>query len=129
MIRLLWNNLYFRNVTSNFADHTNQCYICQTSTDKRIIFLTCNVHEGLLNNLREEMRRIRLVPSFPTNLPYFFNTEINPNPPTNVIFMLTLIFLYSIRYSETIPNIEMVKWHVRQLSKLSQIMTASMYSD
>ncbi len=122
MIRLLRNNLYFRNVTSNFADHTNQCYICHKSTDNRIHFITCNVHEGLLNNLREEMRKIKLVSNFPTNLPYFFDTEIDANHHVNIIFMLTLNFLYSLRYSETIPNIEMVKLHIRRLSKLLQIM-------
>ncbi len=84
------------------------------------------------------MRKIKLVSNFPTNLPFFFDTNLNVNHPANVIFMLTLNFLYSLRYSETIPNIEMVKWNVRRLSKLSQIMyphsyewnmTASMYPD
>ncbi len=71
MIRLLRNNLYFRNITSNFADHSNQCYICQKSTDNIIHFLTCNVHEELLNNLRDKMRKIKLVSDFPTNPPFF----------------------------------------------------------
>merc|ERR1712082_255041 len=127
MSRLLQNNLYFRNVTSNFADHTNQCYICHKNTDNIINFITCNVHKGLLNNLREEMRKIRLVSSFPMNLPYFFDTEIDANHLANVIFISTRNFLYSLRYSETIPNIEMVKWHVKGLSKLTLIMYPQNY--
>ena len=108
------------------------------STDNIIHFLTCNVHAELLNNLREEMKRIKLVPDFPMNLPFFFDPNLDANHPANIIFMATLKFLYSLRYSETIPNIEMVKWNVRRLSKLSQIMyphsyewnmTASMYPD
>ncbi len=104
MIRLLLNNLYFCNVTSNFTDHSNQCYICQKSTDNIVHFLTCNVHEELLNNLRDEMRKIKLVLNFPTNLPFFFDTNLDANHPTNVIFMLTLNFLYSLRYSENYPE-------------------------
>ncbi len=68
------------------------------------------------------MSRIKLISEFPKNLPNFFDTQIDANHPANVIFMSTLNFLYSLRYSETIPNIEMVKWHIKRLSKLAVIM-------
>ena len=126
-IGLLSNNSYFWNVTSHLEEHTNKGYLWNKNVDNRIHFSSCKVHENLLNTLRDEMCKINLLTTFPKNLPYFYDTQIDANHPANVIFMLMLHILYSLRYSETIPNFEMVKWHIEWLLKLALIMYPHSY--
>ena len=51
MIRLYRNNLYFKNVTSKFAESEIMCNSCKNEPENRIHFYKCKIHTEIIQKL------------------------------------------------------------------------------
>ena len=62
---------------------------------------------------KNKMIKIGLVNLFPDNPAFFFDVNIDVNHPASVIFMSMLQYMHALRFADTIPNMDMVKYHVK----------------
>ena len=112
MIKLFRNNLYFKNITSKFTDTGTKCFSCKTEDEDRIHFFQCKIHSNIITKLFLCFLNLKLLKKIPEIIPLFFNTTIPINHPTNIIYISVIKYMYNLRYSESIPNIQSVGNHV-----------------
>ena len=112
MIKLYRNNLYFKNVTSKFTDSGIKCFSCKTEVEDRVHFFICKIHTNIINKLFQCYTNLDLLKKSPDICPFFFNHTIPTNHPTNSIYMSVIKYMYNLRYSEIIPNLQCVGGHV-----------------
>ena len=112
MIKLFRNNLYFKNVTAKFTDTGTKCFSCKTEDEDRVHFFQCNIHINIINKLFQCFLNLQLLKKIPKITPLFFNTTMPINHPTNLVYMSVIKYMYNLRYSESIPNIQSVGNHV-----------------
>ena len=112
MIKLYRNNLYFKNVTSKFTDSGIKCFSCKTEDEDRVHFFICKIHTNIINKLFQCYTNLGLLKKSPEICPFFYNHTIPMNHPTNSIYMSIIKYMYNLRYSEIIPNLQCVGGHV-----------------
>jgi hypothetical protein len=112
MIKLFRNNLYFKNVTSKFTDTGLQCHSCKTNEENRTHFFLCKIHNEILQKLFKCFINLKILKRAPEISPFFFNNTMPINHPSNILFIAVAKFMYNLRYSEEIPNLQRVKYHV-----------------
>lgn len=104
-LKIFLNNLSFRNVTGHWKSHTN---ICITCTRSRAHFVQCGTHNLLLEQVVTKMEKVDLVKDFSCAC-FFFDHQEGINHPSNVILISTLHFIYTLRYTLTPPNLDLIK--------------------
>ena len=114
MIRLFRNNLYFKNVTSKFAESGILCNSCKSAPEDRIHFFKCKIHSEIMHKLFTCFTHIKLLKTIPNLEPFLHNTTLPLNHPTNLIYISTLKFMYNLRCLKKIPTLTSVKHHVSQ---------------
>ncbi len=112
VIKLLRNNLYFKNITSKFADSGTKWFSCKKENKNRIHFFLCEKHNEIIQKLFKCFTNLKILKKNPEIVPYFFNTTMPINHPTNILFITVIKFTYNLRYSEIIPNLQCVKNHI-----------------
>ena len=95
MIKLFRNNLYFKNITSKFADTCIQCNSCKLANEDRIIFLSAILIKKLFKNFSHASPILKSLKK--TNIePFLYNTTLTINHPTNLIFISVIKFLFNL---------------------------------
>ena len=94
MIKLYRNNLYFKNITSKFADSGIMCNSCKSAAEDRIHFFRCKIHTEIIQKLFFCFTQIDLLKKIPEIEPFFFNTTIPLNHPTNILYISTIKLMY-----------------------------------
>ena len=112
MIKLIRNNLYFKNKTSKFIDSGIMCNSCKTEPEDRIHFFTCKVNNEIVTKKIKSFVYLGLLDKMPKNLPFFYNTSLPLNHPTNIIHISTIKFIYNLRYLEIVPTISLINTHI-----------------
>ena len=112
MVKLFRNNLYFKNVTLKFSDSGIICNSCKESPENRPHFFLCKIHSEIIQKLFSCFVNLHLLKTAPSITPYFYNSTISINHPTNLIFISTIKYMYNLRYDETIPNLPLIRSHV-----------------
>ncbi len=112
MIKLFRNNLYFKNVTAKFTDSGTKCFSCKTQNKDRVHFYLCEKHIVIIKKLFQCFVNLKFLKKIPEIVPFFFNNMMPTNHPTNIIYITVIKFMYNLRYSELIPNLQCVGNHV-----------------
>ena len=106
MIKLFRNNLYFKNVTAKFTDSGTKCFSCMTEDEDRAHFFLCVKHTEIIKKLFQCFVNLKILKKIPDIVPFFFNNTMPTNHPTNIIYITVIKFMYNLRYSEIIPNLQ-----------------------
>ena len=112
MIKLFRNNLYFKNITSKFTDSGTQCFSCKKENEDRVHFFLCEKHNEIIQKNFKCFINLKILKKIPEIVPFFFNTTMPTNHPTNILYITVIKFMYNLRYSKTVPNLQCVKNHV-----------------
>ena len=112
MVKLYRNNLYFKNITSKFADSGIMCNSCKCAAEDRIHFFRCKVHTEIIQKLFLCFTQINLLKKIPEIEPFFFNTTLPLNHPTNILYISTIKLMYNLSYQEIVPTFAIVKGHI-----------------
>ena len=114
MIKLFRNNLYFKNITSKFADSGIMCNSCKLVAEDRIHFFRCRNHNDIIQKLFFCFTHLKLFSKVAEIEPLFYNTSLPLNHPTNLIYISTIKCMYNLRYLEIVPTFTIVKNHISQ---------------
>ena len=87
MIKLFRNNLYFKNITSKFTDSVIMCNSCKIEPEDIIHFFKCKIHNEFIQKLFKSLIYLELLENTPKNGPFFHNTSLPLNQPTNLIYI------------------------------------------
>ena len=117
MLKLLRNNLYFKNVTYHRNDYSNQCLTCSNNVKNGIHFIHCSMHSAIMKEIIDQMIKAKLILNFQKELSFFFNYQDDINHPSDIVYISTLHSIYSLRFSSTPPL------QIPNLSFLCQIMS------
>ena len=112
MVKLFRNNLYFKSITSKLSDSGIIYISCKEFPDNRPHFFLCKTHSEIIQTLFSCFVNLNLLKTAPSITPYFYNSTISINHPTNLIFISTIKYMYNLRYNETVPNLLLIKSHV-----------------
>ena len=95
MKKLFGNNLYFKNITSKFSDSGIICNSCKGHPQNRPHFFLCEKHSTIFEKLNACFINLKLLKNSPCITPYFYNSILSINHPTNLILISTRKFMYS----------------------------------
>ena len=112
MVKLFRNNLYFKNITSKLSDSGIICNSCKEFPENRPHFFLCKIHSEIIQKLFSCFVNLHLLKTAPSITPYFYNSTISINHPTNLIFISTIKYMYNLRFDEIVPNLPLVKSHI-----------------
>ena len=119
MVKLFRNNLYFKNITSKFSDSGTICNSCKEHPENRPHFFLCIKHLTIIEKLNCCFINLKILKTSPSISPYFFNSTISINHPSNLIFISTMKFMYNLRFDETVPNLPLVQNHISRFVSTS----------
>ena len=119
MVKLFKNNLYFKNITSKFSDSGILCNSCKKFPENRLHFFLCKIHSEIIQKLFSCFINLNLLKTAPSITPYFYNSTISINHPTNLIFISTIKYMYNLRFDEIVPNLPLIK------SRISRFVSTS----
>ena len=119
MVKLFRNNLYFKNVTSKFSDSGTVCNSCKEHPENRPHFFLCKKHIEIIQKINSCFINLKLLKTSPSITPYFSNSTISINHPTNLIFISTIKYMYNLRFNEIIPNLPLVQNHISRIVSTS----------
>ena len=122
IVKLFRNNLYFKNVTSKFCDSGIICISCKEFPENRPHFFLCKIHSEIIQKLFSCFVNLHLLKTAPSITPYFYNSTISINHPTNLIFISTIKYMYNLRFDETVPNLPLVKSHISRFVSTAIVM-------
>ena len=125
MVKLFRNNLYFKNITSKFSDSGIICNSCKNHPENRPHFFLCEKHTTIFEKLNACLINLKLLKTSPSITPYFYNSTLSINHPTNLILISTMKFMYNLRFSEIVPNLPLVQDHISRFVSTS----VEMYPD
>ena len=57
MLKILRNNLYFRNVTCHWNYHSNLCLACTKKAENKMYFIHCDVHLAIMKEIFDQMTK------------------------------------------------------------------------
>ena len=119
MVKLFRNNLYFKNVTSKFSDSGLLCNSCKEHPENRPHFFLCKIHSEIIQKLHSCFINLNLLKTAPSITPYFFNSTISINHPTNLIYISTIKYMYNLRFDEIVPNLPLIQNHISRFVSVS----------
>ena len=111
-----------QDVFGTFPYHKNICITCTEKNLSRTHFVQCRVHNQHLTTIITEKEKIGLTNNFPREGPFFFNYQNEIHHPSNVIFISTFHYMYTLRYTLTPPNFDLIRSNIIHFVQMANVM-------